>query len=73
MGKDDALLVTLMIYLTTPEEGGETLFDDANGGKGYHFKPKRGDLAVWWSCDRKGKQVVIIIMSCARLHLMLLL
>ena len=57
MGKDDALLVTLMIYLTSPEEGGQTLFDDANDGKGYHFEPKRGDLAVWWSCDRKGKQV----------------
>ena len=63
MGKNDALLVTLMIYMSTPEEGGQTEFPDAfggktlpDGGKGYRFQPKRGDLAVWWSCDKKGKQ-----------------
>lgn len=56
MGKDDALLVTLMIYLTSPEEGGQTHFDSANSGKGYNFQPVRGDLAVWWSCTKEGKQ-----------------
>ena len=34
MGKDDALLVTLMIYMTSPEEGGQTHFESANDGKG---------------------------------------
>jgi len=62
MGKDDALLITLMIYMTTPEEGGQTNFPDAHlgkeapGPKGYNFQPKRGDLAIWWSCTKDGKQ-----------------
>jgi len=56
MGKDDALLVTLMIYMTSPEEGGQTHFESANDGKGYNFQPVRGDLAVWWSCTKDGKQ-----------------
>jgi len=25
-------------------------------GLGYHFKPKRGSLAAWWSCYRNGTQ-----------------
>jgi len=56
MGVGDALLITLMIYMTTPEEGGQTRFADANGGKGFDFQPRRGDLAIWWSCTKDGKQ-----------------
>jgi len=56
MGKGDALLITLMIYMTTPEEGGQTRFADANKGKGFDFQPRRGDLAIWWSCSKDGKQ-----------------
>jgi len=63
MGTNDALLVTMMIYLSTPEEGGETNFALANGGKslpeggqGFNFKARRGDLAIWWSCTKAGKQ-----------------
>jgi len=50
------LIVTMIVYLTSPEEGGTTYFQHALGGKGYHFQPKRGNLAVWWSCYRNGTQ-----------------
>jgi len=60
-GKGDltnVLIITMIVYLTTPEEGGSTYFPKAivNGKKGYHFKAKRGDLAVWWSCHKNGTQ-----------------
>jgi len=50
------LIVTMILYLTSPEEGGTTYFKHAMGGKGYHFQPVRGNLAVWWSCYRNGTQ-----------------
>jgi len=52
------LIITMILYLTSPEEGGTTFFEHAvvNGTKGYHFAPKRGDLAVWWSCYQNGTQ-----------------
>jgi len=27
-----------------------------NGTKGYHFQPRRGNLAAWWSCYTNGTQ-----------------
>ena len=52
------LIISMILYLTSPEEGGTTYFEHAwvNGTKGYHFQPKRGDLAAWWSCYRNGTQ-----------------
>merc|ERR1719171_3209149 len=46
------LIITMILYLTSPEVGGTTFFEAAvvNGTRGYHFAPKRGNLAVWWSC-----------------------
>eukprot|EP00656_Telonema_subtile_P045974 TRINITY_DN5226_c0_g1_i1.p1 TRINITY_DN5226_c0_g1~~TRINITY_DN5226_c0_g1_i1.p1 ORF type:complete len:329 (+),score=49.64 TRINITY_DN5226_c0_g1_i1:238-1224(+) len=52
----NVLIVTMIVYLTTPEQGGTTYFKHAMDGKGYHFKPTRGNLAVWWSCNRNGTQ-----------------
>jgi len=54
----DVLIVTMILYLTSPEKGGTTLFANArvNGTQGYHFQPKRGNLAVWWSCYSNGTQ-----------------
>lgn len=48
------LLMTQMLYLTSPEEGGETDFPFAFGGKGYKQLPIRGDLVIWWSCVPAG-------------------
>jgi len=50
------LIVTMILYLTSPEQGGTTYFKHALGGKGYHFQPVRGNLAVWWSCKRDHTQ-----------------
>eukprot|EP00658_Telonema_sp_P-2_P048838 TRINITY_DN37141_c0_g1_i1.p1 TRINITY_DN37141_c0_g1~~TRINITY_DN37141_c0_g1_i1.p1 ORF type:complete len:388 (-),score=111.00 TRINITY_DN37141_c0_g1_i1:425-1588(-) len=50
------LIVTMILYLTSPEEGGTTYFKHAIGGKGHHIQPVRGDVAVWWSCHRNGTQ-----------------
>jgi len=54
----NVLIITMIVYLTSPEKGGSTFFSHAwvNGTKGYHFAPKRGDLAVWWSCYNNGTQ-----------------
>ena len=47
----NVLVVTMLLYMTTPEEGGSTFFPEFQNGpgkeKGYHFKAKRGDLAIW--------------------------
>ena len=47
----NVLLVTMLLYLSTPEEGGSTFFPEFDNGpgkeKGYHFKANRGDLAIW--------------------------
>jgi len=50
------LIVTMILYLTSPEEGGTTYFKHAMNEKGYHFLPVRGNLAVWWSCTRDHQQ-----------------
>jgi len=52
------LIISMILYLTSPEKGGTTLFPAAwvNGTKGYHFQPKRGSLAAWWSCHTNGTQ-----------------
>jgi len=50
------LVLSLMLYLTSPENGGTTRFAHAQGGKGFEFTPTRGDLAVWWSCHANGTQ-----------------
>merc|ERR1719162_2057150 len=52
----NVLIVTMILYLTSPEEGGTTYFQHAQKGKGYHFQPVRGNLAVWWSCYNNGTQ-----------------
>lgn len=52
----NVLIVTMILYLTSPEEGGTTYFRHAQKGKGYHFQPVRGNLAVWWSCYNNGTQ-----------------
>jgi len=54
----NVLIISMILYLTSPEEGGTTYFPQAwvNGKKGYHFQPKRGNLAAWWSCYRNGTQ-----------------
>merc|ERR1712086_853962 len=52
------LIISMILYLTIPENGGTTYFPRSivNGTQGYHFKPKRGNLAAWWSCHRNGTQ-----------------
>jgi len=60
-GKGDisnVLIITMIVYLTSPEKGGTTYFKNAvvDGKNGYHFQPKRGNLAVWWSCHTNGTQ-----------------
>jgi len=52
----NVLIVTMILYLTSPEAGGTTFFQHAQKGKGYHFQPVRGNLAVWWSCYNNGTQ-----------------
>jgi len=50
------LIISMILYLTTPEKGGTTFFPQKwdNGKKGYGFEPKRGHLAAWWSCHKNG-------------------
>jgi len=48
------LLMTQMLYLSSPEEGGQTDFPRSLGGKGFKFEPVRGDLVIWWSCHSNG-------------------
>ena len=56
----DVLIVSMLLYLTTPEEGGSTFFPHVDRGpdlpKGYHFQAKRGNLAIWWSCLHDGTE-----------------
>jgi len=47
-------VLSAMLYLTTPEEGGNTKFQGAFNGTGFEFKAKRGDLVLWWNCLKDG-------------------
>jgi len=53
--KQNVLLISVMLYLSTPEVGGQTNFHEANGGAGIRYTAKRGNLAVWWSCTADGR------------------
>ncbi|GAB5371771.1 hypothetical protein AAMO2058_001608400 [Amorphochlora amoebiformis] len=48
------LVLTIMLYLHSPDHGGETAFPRANGGKGYAFAPTSGNVAAWWSIYGQG-------------------
>lgn len=55
-GSGDKLLVSMTMYLSSPEDGGQTRFEAAHGGKGYDYSAWRGDLGIWWSCTRDGRR-----------------
>ncbi|CAD7922673.1 unnamed protein product [Amoebophrya sp. A120] len=50
-GKPNNLIATLHLFMTDVEEGGATDFPKL----GKEVIPKRGRLAVWWSCDKNAK------------------
>uniref|UniRef100_A0A7S2TIR4 Fe2OG dioxygenase domain-containing protein n=1 Tax=Lotharella oceanica TaxID=641309 RepID=A0A7S2TIR4_9EUKA len=50
------LVLTIMLYLSTPSEGGETYFPRGAGGKGLAFSPIAGNAAAWWSVYDSGKR-----------------
>lgn len=54
----NVLIISMILYLTSPEKGGTTYFPHAwhNDTKGFHFQPRRGSLAAWWSCYSNGTQ-----------------
>ena len=41
-GDGAKILVSMTMYLTSPEKGGQTRFEAANGGQGYDFQARRG-------------------------------
>eukprot|EP00472_Partenskyella_glossopodia_P008760 CAMPEP_0197521594 /NCGR_PEP_ID=MMETSP1318-20131121/6864_1 /TAXON_ID=552666 /ORGANISM="Partenskyella glossopodia, Strain RCC365" /LENGTH=242 /DNA_ID=CAMNT_0043073651 /DNA_START=182 /DNA_END=910 /DNA_ORIENTATION=- len=51
----ETLVLTIMLYLTSPEAGGETHFPHAHDGSGYSFSPIAGNLACWWSIYGEGE------------------
>jgi len=55
-GDGAKILVSMTMYLTSPEKGGQTRFEAANGGQGYDFQARRGDLGIWWSCKHSGER-----------------
>lgn len=47
-------LATLLIYLEEPDEGGETAFPSAFGGKGIQLRPSKGSAILFYSQLRDG-------------------
>lgn len=43
-------IATVIMYLNTPEEGGETLFPEAN----ISIKPRKGDAVLFYNCTPEG-------------------
>ena len=54
-GESSNLIVTALLCLSTPEEGGATYFPNAKP-KAFRVKPKRGMLVVWYSCTPEGTE-----------------
>jgi prolyl 4-hydroxylase len=60
-------ICTVLMYLSTPEEGGETVFPHAGGpdskctcggkeSKGMSVQPKKGRAVIFWSQTPEGKE-----------------
>jgi len=49
-------VLSAQLYLTSPEEGGRTLFQAGRNFTGFEFQPIRGDLAIWWNCNPEGTE-----------------
>jgi prolyl 4-hydroxylase len=54
-GTKSNLIVTAMLCLSTPEEGGATYFPKA-APKPFRVKPRKGMLVAWYSCTEDGKE-----------------
>ena len=54
-GESSHLILTALLCLSTPEEGGATYFPKAKP-KAFRLKCRRGMLMVWYSCTPDGKE-----------------
>jgi len=55
IGKSGQRIATVLTYLASPEEGGETIFPNAEGGL-LKVKANAGDAVLFWSCTPDGKE-----------------
>ena len=54
-GGKSHLIVTAMLCLSTPEEGGATYFPKGKP-RPFRVKPRKGTLVVWYSCTEDGQE-----------------
>ena len=54
-GTKSNLIVTAMLCLSTPKEGGATYFPKAKP-KPFRVKPRKGMLVAWYSCTEEGTE-----------------
>jgi prolyl 4-hydroxylase len=53
-GYPESRFITLLLYLTEPEEGGETAFPKGADGQGFKVKPKKGMAVLFYNLLEDG-------------------
>jgi len=53
-GRPEQRFLTLLLYISPPEEGGYTSFPKANGGRGLRVKPPKGSGVLFYSMRPDG-------------------